>query len=64
MDDTAWRKGIAAPAETHEFPDDVQEESGQMGAAWRCRCLRELEVSFVTPPLSMRNRELILKVIR
>ena len=49
MDNRAWRKGIEAPAATHKFPDDVQKESSQVGTAGRGRCLRELEVSFVTP---------------
>ena len=52
MDDSAWRERIEAPTETHQLPDDVQEKSSPMGAAWSGCCLRELEVSFVSHRLS------------
>lgn len=54
MDDSAWRKGVEVPTKTHQFFDDVQEESSSMGAAWGDCCLRELEVSFIpTLPFSL-----------
>jgi hypothetical protein len=46
MDNQAWRGELEAREEGHQLLDDVQVERSHLGATWRRRSLRELEVSF------------------